>query len=200
MKSSTLRAGLALACALSLSACGGGSGDLYLGGTITGGVTKDGLVLQNNGRDDLVVPAGASTFRFNSRVATDDEFNITVKSFPSNTSGCSVANGHARANYYTIQQVQVFCTIKTHALTVKVNGLTGAGLTLVNGSDKHDVPAGATSVAMAVVYEDGPYAVKVLNQPAGQTCTVTGGDTGTGTGTVGPTDVTNVAVNCVAGT
>ena len=37
---------------------------------------------------------------------------------------------------------------------------------------------------MAKVYEDGPYGVKILNQP-GQTCTVSGGDNGTGTGTVG---------------
>jgi len=201
MKSSTLRAGLALACALSLSACGGGSGDLYLTGTITGGVTVAGLVLQNNGGDDLAIPAGATTFQFANRVSTDDNFKITVKSRPPNTSDCQVINGQARANYYTVTgQVQVYCIINTHALNVAVNGLTGTGLTLVNGSDKHDVPAGATSVAMAAVYEDGPYAVKVLNQPAGQTCTVTGGDTGAGAGTVGPTDITTVVVNCAAST
>lgn len=202
MKSSTLRAGLALACALGLSACGGGSGDLYLGGTISGGVTKDGLVLQNNGGDDLAIPANSTTFQFGNRISTDDEFNITVKSFPANTSGCTVLNGHARANYFTIQQVSVYCTINQHNLIVQVNGLTGAGLTIVNGSDRQDVPAGTTSVTMAKVYEDGPYAVKIYSQPAGQTCTVSGGDAGAtpGTGTVGATDVTSVAVNCAAST
>jgi hypothetical protein len=201
MKSSTLRAGIALACALGLSACGGGSGDLYLGGTITGGVTKDGLVLQNNGGDDLVIPANSSTFQFANRVSTDDEFNITVKSIPSNTSACTVTNGHARANYFTIQQVYVSCTIKQHGLNVTVTGLTSTGLTLVNGSDKKDVqPAATQIVTMGQVYEDGPYAIKVLNQPAGQTCTVSGGDTGTGSGTVGAGDVTNVVVNCTAST
>lgn len=200
MKSSTLRAGLALACALGLSACGGGSGDLYLTGTITGGVTKDGLVLVNNGGDDLAIPAGATGFQFGNRVSTDDEFNITVKSQPSNTDKCYVVNGQARANYYTIAQISAYCTIKTHGFTVAVNGLTGTGLSIVNGSDKHDVPAGTTSVPMAPVYEDGPYALKVLTQPSGQTCTVSGGDHGDGTGTVGSTDVTNVAVNCVAST
>ena len=197
MKSSTLRAGLALACALSLSACGGGSGDLYLGGTIAGGVTKDGLVLQNNGGDDLVVPANATAFQFSNRVATDDEFNVTVKSFPSNTSGCTVANGHARANYFTIQQISVDCTINLQDLKVTVTGLTGTGLSIVNGSDKKDIaPAASQIVTMAKVYQDGPYAIKILTQPAGQTCTVSGGDTGTGTGTVGATAVTSVAVNC----
>jgi hypothetical protein len=198
MKSSTLRAGLALACALGLSACGGGSGDLYLTGQITGGVTADGLILQNNGGDDLVVPAGAASFQFANRISTDDEFNITVKQAPTNSSvdKCHVLNGKARANYYTIGQIYVSCDINQIALSVTVNGLTGAGLTLVNGSDKKDVPAGTTNVVMAPVYQDGPYAVKVLNQPAGQTCTVTGGDTGTGTGTVKATPITNVVVNC----
>jgi hypothetical protein len=198
MKSSTLRAGLALACALGLSACGGGSGDLYLTGQITGGVTADGLILQNNGGDDLVVPAGAASFQFANRISTDDQFNITVKQAPTNSSvdKCHVLNGKARANYYTIGQIYVSCDINQIALSVIVNGLTGTGLTLVNGSDKKDVPAGTTKVDMALVYQDGPYAVKVLNQPAGQTCTVTGGDTGTGTGKVGGTPINNVVVNC----
>jgi hypothetical protein len=200
MKSSTLRAGIALACALGLSACGGGSGDLYLGGSVSG-ITKDGLVLTNNGGNDLAVPAGAVTFQFSNRVSTDDEFDIEVKSLPPNIEKCNLFNNHARANYFTINQVQIQCIIKQHGLTVTVNGLTGAGLAIVNGSDRHDVqPAASQQVKMAPVYEDGPYAVKVLNQPAGQTCTVSGGDSGTGTGTVGSTDVTNVVVNCAAST
>ena len=204
MKSSTLRAGLALACALGLSACGGGSGDLYLTGLITGGVTADGLILQNNGGDDLAVPAGAGSFQFNNRISTDDEFNITVKQAPPNASkaGCVVVNGKARANYYTIQQVQVYCLINQQDLTVTVNGLTGTGLQLVNGADTKPVtPNGGNpvTVPMAQVNQDGPYAVKVLSQPSGQTCTVSGGDKGNGTGTVGSTAVTSVVVSCAAG-
>ena len=200
MKSSTLRAGIALACALGLSACGGGSGDLYLGGSVSG-ITRDGLVLTNNGGDDLAVPAGATAFQFANRVSTDDEFDIEIKSLPSNIDHCNLYNNHARANYFTIQQVQIACVIKQHDLLVTVNGLTGTGLTIVNGADKQDVqPAASQQVKMAPVYEDGPYAVKVLNQPAGQTCAVSGGDTGTGTGTVGSTNVTSIVVNCAAST
>ena len=200
MKSSTLRAGIALACALGLSACGGGSGDLYLGGSVSG-VTQTGLVLTNNGGDDLAVPAGATAFQFANRVSTDDEFDIEVKSLPPNIDKCQLYNNHARANYFTIQQVQVICIIKQHPFSVKVSGLTTNGLTIVNGSDRHDVPAGTANVDMAQVYEDGPYAVKVLNQPSGQTCTVTGGDNGDGTGTVKSSGVAvPVVVNCAAST
>lgn len=200
MKSSILRAGVvALACAVGLSACGGGDGDLNLYGALYN-VTKDGLVLQFNGGHDLAITAANSnnysSFQFPDRISTDDEFNVTVKSFPDNNSECHPVNGKARANYYTIQQIQIQCTIKQVKLTVAVNNLTTSGLVLVNGADRKDVAAGATSVEMAPVFVDGAYGVTILQQPTGQTCTVSGGDNGKGTGKVPLTDVTNVAVNC----
>ena len=196
MKSSILRAGVvALACALGLSACGGGSGDLYLTGAVYN-VTKDGLVLTNNGGDDTPVPAPYGSFQFNNRVSTDDQFNVEVKSIPSNAEKCTVNNGKARANYYTIAQISVTCTIKLHKLTASIKNLTGSGLVIVNGADRHDVPAGTTSVDMAEVGEDGAYGVTVLAQPAGQTCTVSGGSSGNGSGIMGATEDTTVTVTC----
>jgi hypothetical protein len=196
MKSSILRAGVvALACALGLSACGGGSGDLYLTGAVYN-VTKDGLVLQNNGGNDTPVTTPYSSFQFNSRVSTDDQFNVTVKSIPSNAEKCTVNNGKARANYYTIAQISVTCTIKLHKLTASIKNLTGSGLVIVNGADRHDVPVGTASVDMAQVGEDGAYGVTVLTQPAGQTCTVSGGSSGNGSGIMGATDDTTVTVTC----
>jgi hypothetical protein len=200
MKSSILRAGVvALACALGLSACGGGSGDLYLTGTVSN-VTKDGLVLTNNGGDDTAVISPYASFTFNNRVSTDDMFDIKVKSVPSNVAkidDCVVTNGKARANYYTIQQIVVTCTIKKHPLLAEIKNLTGNGLVIVNGDDRHDVPVGTASVPMAEVYEDGAYGVTVLTQPAGQTCTVSGGSSGNGAGIMGPADTgTTVTVTC----
>jgi hypothetical protein len=198
MKSSILRAGVvALACALGLSACGGGSGDLYLTGTV-GNVTKDGLVLTNNG-EDVAVTTPYTSFQFNNRISTDDQFNITVKAVPSNVAkidDCTVNNGKARANYYTIAQISVVCKIIQHPLTVSIKNLTGSGLVIVNGDDRHDVPAGTASVDMAKVYEDGAYGVTVLTQPTGQTCTVSGGSSGNGSGIMGSTDNTTVTVTC----
>lgn len=197
MKSSILRAGVvALACALGLSACGGGSGDLYLTGTVTN-VTKDGLVLTNNGGDDTAVISPYGSFQFGKRISTDDMFDVEVKSIPSNAKECHPVNGKARANYYTIAQISVTCTIKTHPLTVSVQNLTGSGLVVVNGTDRHDVPAGTTSVPMADVYEDGAYGVTILTQPTGQTCTVSGGSSGNGSGIMGSADAgTTVTVTC----
>ena len=198
MKSSILRAGVvALACALGLSACGGGSGDLYLTGAVYN-VTKDGLVLTNNG-EDLAVTTPYTSFQFSNRISTDDQFDITVKSVPSNVAqlaDCTVTNGKARANYYTIAQIRVDCTIRQRKLTATIVNLTTSGLVIVNGADRKDVPSGTTSVPMAGVNEDGPYGVTVLQQPAGQTCTVSGGGNGKGAGTMGATEDTTVTVTC----
>jgi hypothetical protein len=181
MKSSILYAGAALACVLGLSACGGGDGDLPLTVSITGGVTKDGLVLVNKSNgDEKAVPANTGSISFDKYLSTDDEFNIDVKTLPSNVSGCTFTNNKARANYYTIYTLPptVFCTIKTHDLGVKVTGLTGSGLVLVNGADKQTVTANAgadVTVQMAKVPEDGPYGVAILTQPDTQTCNISGG-------------------------
>jgi len=198
MKSSILRAGVvALACALGLSACGGGSGDLYLTGAVYN-VTKDGLVLTNNG-EDLAVTTPYTSFQFSNRISTDDQFNITVKAVPSNVeklTDCTVNNGKARANYYTIAQINVTCTIRKRALTATINNLTGSGLVLINGSDKQTVAAGTKTLSMAPVNEDGAYGVTVLTQPTGQTCTVSGGSSGNGSGIMGATEGTTVTVTC----
>jgi hypothetical protein len=181
MKSSILYAGAALACALALSACGGGDGDLPLTVSIAGGVTKEGLVLRNNSNgDEIAVPANATSVTFSQYLSTDDEFNISDKTRPSNVSSCTFSNNKARANYYTIYTLPptVFCTIVTHDLSVTVKNLTGSGLVLVNGSDKQAVTANAgadVTVQMAKVPEDGPYGVTVLTQPDTQTCTIKDG-------------------------
>jgi len=203
MKSSILRAGVvALACALGLSACGGGSGDLYLAGAV-GGVTKDGLVLQNNGGNDTAVVYPYTSFQFSNRVSTDDQFDIKVKSVPSNVEkieDCTVNNGHARANYYTIGQVSVTCKIRQRALTAIIKDLTGSGLVIINGADRHDVKTDTTTdtitVPMATVSQGAPYGVTVLTQPTGQTCTVSGGDNGNGSGIMGANETTTVTVTC----
>jgi hypothetical protein len=198
MKSSILYAGAALACALGLSACGGGDGDLPLAVSIAGGVTKAGLVLVNKSNgDEVAVPAGAASVQFTKYLSTDDEFNIDTKTLPSNVEKCTINNGKARANYYTVYTTvpSVFCTIKTHDLGVTVNGLTGTGLVLVNGSDRQSVTANAgaaVTVPMAKVPEDGPYGVTILTQPDTQTCAISGGS-GTMTAT-GPS--TAPVVSC----
>ncbi|KFC68010.1 hypothetical protein [Massilia sp. LC238] len=191
MKSSYLRAGAALACALALSACGGGDGDRVISGSFSG-VTKPGLVLQNNGGSDLVINptnGGIGNFYFPDMVETDSDYNVTAKSFPSNAETCTVTNGKGKVAI-DINTIYVECTIRQHELKGTVTGLTGT-LVLVNGSDRVTVAPGATSFTMAKVNEDAPYGIAILTQPDNQTCTVANGS-----GTVGQADITNVTVTC----
>jgi hypothetical protein len=121
MKISYLRAGAAaLACALALGACGGSSGSLLLGGTAVG-VTKDGLILQNNGSHDFAVgPAqldANSMYFFPDLIGTDESFNVTVKQAPPNTDGCIVQNPKGRSAY-NVTNVNVICTLKLHTLAM----------------------------------------------------------------------------------
>jgi hypothetical protein len=185
------RPSLALAaCAVLLSACGGGDGSLYIGGSVSN-LYRDGLVLVNKGNNStLTVPAGSTTFAFNTLVGNDEGFDVQVQTQPTGES-CTVANGTGRTGAYSITTVEVNCKGIPHALTVNVSGLAaGNTVVLVNGSDNKSITAnGAADLLM--VAEGMPYAVLVLTQPANQTCAVSGG-----VGIMGTADVKNVQVTC----
>jgi len=196
MKSSYLRAGVALACALGLAACGGGgAGDIYLGGTVLG-LSKTGLVLQNNGGSDLAItPSGGLpvSFVFPTLIGTDSAYNVTIKSAPSNAD-CSIAGGQGTSGPFNVTTITVTCITHTHELTGTVSGLTAGKLVVVNGSDRVEIPATpATPIpfAMAKVAEDAPYGITILTQPAGLTCSIANG-----VGTMGTANVGNVQISC----
>ena len=165
---SPLRAGIALACALSLSACGGGDGDLYIGGQATG-VTKPGLVLTNNGGSDLAVNQSGS-FVFNDLVETDERYFVEVKSVPSNVEpgGCVVTNQTGRA-VFNVNNVLVTCTIRQWALGGTIVGLgNNSKLVLINGTDRVAIAPGSATFQMAPVSEESPYGVTVLPPKPGE--------------------------------
>lgn len=193
---SPLRAGIALACALSLSACGGGDGEFYLGGYVTNN-TMTGLVITNNDGADYAVPVGGTTatrFYFPNLVEADSSYNVKVKQSPPNAEKCEVVNGTGTGKAtFNIDTIEIVCTLKSKPLNVAVSGLNGGTLVLVNGSVRSDVTANG-SVTMTRVGWGQPYGVTVLTQPAGQVCTVQNG-TGTVPSADEPNEV-NVTVTC----
>src|SRR5205085_1109046 len=72
-------------------------------------------------------------------------------------------------------------------------GLVGQGLVLANGSRTVPINSNGTFGFSDPVASGTPYAITVSAQPTNpsQTCTVTGG-----TGVVGASDVTSIAVRC----
>jgi len=190
MKNLILRTGIALACAVSLASCGGGStGTLQIAGNVTG-VTQDGLVIQNNGGSDLAIPANAGSYVFKDLVPTDSVFNITIKSRPLNTEECTASPAQGNTGLYSVR-VDIACRITTKSLTGTVTGLNGkTGLILANGPNQVPVAADGP-FEMARVSLGYPYGINVLRQPDNATCTVANG-----VGTIAD-NVSNVVVTCV---
>ncbi|MCG2586386.1 hypothetical protein [Massilia sp. TS11] len=193
MKRMTLRSCVAaLACALGLAACGGGSsGSLIVGGSVSG-LTQDGLVLQNNGGDDYTVTAYSTSFAFSKLIGYDSAYNVTIKTQPANTI-CTVTNGKGVSSAYNVTSIQVTCLTNNYFIGGTISGLGNAtGLILANGADTYPVPAGTTSFRMPEKVSLGaPYGVAVFQQPAGKTCTVNNGS-----GRMAAADVTNIEVVC----
>ena len=174
---------------------GGGSGSggpFTIGGTVIG-LTGSGLVLQDNGGDDLTI-TNSGAFTFKTSIAGGGAYKVTVKTQPSTPSqNCSVtsANGTALAN---VANVQVTCG-NIFTIGGSISGLLGSGLVLQdNAADNLTISGtGNVNFTFATPLSSGvTYAVTILTQPAnpGQTCTVLNG-----TGTAN-TSITNVQVIC----
>ena len=114
MKSLTLRSSVALACALSLYACGGSSGNLLLGGRIDG-LTKPGLQLQNKSGPVLEVLAGAPNFTFKELIGNDEDFDVQVKTNPVGAT-CVPTNNKGKSGAYSVTSVVITCTNTTTLL------------------------------------------------------------------------------------
>ena len=172
-----------------------------VGGMISG-LTVAGLILKDNGGDNLAVPANATTFTFATPVADGNPYAVAIAAQPT-TETCQVAaNGSGTVGSTNVTNVSITCAINQYSVGGTVTGLSGAtGLVLSdNNTDTLTVmpPAGGGAEAFKftnTVPSGGAYKVTIKTQPANQAqvCTVTSG----GSGNITTGDITNVAINCV---
>jgi uncharacterized repeat protein (TIGR03803 family) len=164
-----------------------------LGGSISG-LTASGLVLAF-GSDSVSVASGATTFTLPTAVAYGSSYAVTITSQPTGHT-CTVSNGTGTMPAGAVTNVAVTCAATTYTLGGTLTGVTTTGLTLANGSDTLNVAANATVFTLpAGVAPGASYNVTVQAHPAGQSCTVSTN----GSGTMPSSDVTSIAVICVAG-
>ena len=105
------------------SACsGGGGGGLgvtatyTIGGTISG-LTGSGLVLQNNGGNDLSVDPNSTSFTFTTAIASGTAYSVTVLTQPGTPSqSCSVVNGSGTASA-NVSNIAINCTPRTELIS-----------------------------------------------------------------------------------
>jgi 6-phosphogluconolactonase (cycloisomerase 2 family) len=162
----------------------------YTVGGAVSGLSGAGLVLKDNGGDNLNVSSSGS-FTFATALTNGTTYVVTVGTQPANQT-CTVSNGSGTVAGANINGVAVICAVNMYTVGGTVSGLSGAGLVLKNnGGDSLNVSAsGGFSFATALT-NSMAYAVTVGAQPAYQTCTVSNGS-----GTVSGANVTNVAVSC----
>ena len=197
---------ISAALALALTGCGGGGGGTDTGtGTVTGttSFTVGGLVtgltgsvvLQDNGGDDLTVTNG--TFTFATKLVNGSTYKVTVPNQPTPQT-CSVSSGAGTISGSNIS-VLVVCSATTYTVGGTVTVLNGSAVLQVN--DDGDLPVTKGDFTFTTrVAKGSPYNVTLLSlQFPNQACTITGGDSGTGSGILSG-DVTNVAVECVKNT
>ncbi|MHB1871931.1 MAG: NHL domain-containing protein [Steroidobacteraceae bacterium] len=187
--------------AVALTACGGGGGGstgsgtgsgsttFTVGGTVSG-LSASGLVLTDNGGDNLTLSSGATTFTFSQALASGASYSVAVATQPTGES-CTVSGGSGTATA-NVTSVAVTCAVNTYTIGGTVTGLTASGLILAdNGGNDLSLAAGATKFTFTQAVNSGAaYNVTIVQQPTGETCTVS---SGSGTASA---NVTSVSVAC----
>jgi hypothetical protein len=171
------------------------TGTLSVGGTVTGlSKTGSGLVLQNNGGDNLTVKANGS-FTMPTLIPAGGAYKITILSQPTGPNQtCTVSNGTGTANA-NVTNVQVVCPAIFHTIGGTVVGLIGtnSGMVLQNNlGDNLSVSSNGTFTFSTPIADGSTYDVNVFVGPSTQPqgCVVWGFQ---GTATAA---VTSVIVDC----
>ena len=156
---------------MALTACGGGNGGggssatYTVGGTVSG-LTGSGLVLRNNGGDDL--PASASgLFTFATKVANGAAYAVTVRTQPTNPAQtCVVTNGNGMMGSNNVTNVAVDCTIIVSGTFIGVDyGISGDdgsfGITPLDGAGNFTSTSVENNAGTVVsgIFDTGTYTV-----------------------------------------
>jgi hypothetical protein len=169
------------------------SGTFAVSGTVVGLMGR-GLVLQNNGADDVGVSADGE-FRFPSALASGATYNVTVRTQPTDPNqSCTVTNARGTIGSSNVSNVVVSCSTADFTVGGTVNDLEGSGLVLRNnGGDDLTIDGSGPFHFDTALPSGSRYDVQIAQQPGNpnQTCSVQNG-----VGTVGSSNVTNIVVTC----
>lgn len=164
---------------------------LLIGYTVGGSVSglNGSVVLQNNGGNDLTLDSNGS-FTFTNPITPNSSYVVTVKTQPTGQT-CTVSSGDGMVAEENVTDVAVVCTPNTHTIGGSVSGLNGSVVLQNNGGDNLTVSSNGPFTFTTALNYGSSYAVTVLTQPMGQTCSVSNG-----TGTANA-NVTNIAISCI---
>jgi hypothetical protein len=175
---------------LALAACSGGDLVAYIGGDVSGLTAGQNVVLENNGRNALVVSSNGR-FNFSDRLVIGEEYRVTIRNQPA-AQVCQLFNATGTVNDRSddVSSVKVVC-VNLPALSGTVSGLNAGGtVTLSNAGVLLPVSSNGAFAFPGVLPIGTAYLVTVASNPTGQTCTVTNGAGTTTNSTTPPTPVT----------
>ena len=181
-----------------LAACGGdnkndGTDTEQTGYSVNGvvtGLTSGGLLLRNNGSDDLAIDADGG-FKFATELNNGAVYEVTIITQPVGQI-CTVANGSGVLAGADVTDVAISCALSTYRIGGSVSGLTGNGLVLQNnGGDDLSVESDGSFHFAAELPHGSHYAVTIAAQPGGQGCVVRQGE-----GALAGNDVADVLISC----
>jgi N-acetylneuraminic acid mutarotase len=167
------------------------SDDTYNVGVTVTGLIANGLVLQDNGADNLMISSNGR-FNFNTPIASGSAYAATILSQPAGET-CSIASSSGTIISSNVTNVTVACVPNTYQISGAVSGLlTGASLVLLDdGGNNTLVSANGSFNFSTAIVSGSNYAVTVLTQPAAQNCAVSNGS-----GIVAAANIATVSVAC----
>lgn len=180
------------------------SGTYTIGGTVAGLTSGASLVLRNSSDGDTVAVNASGAFTFPIAEASGASYSVSVEQASSGVN-CTVNAGSGVLAAANVASIAVSCTTSgsgsgpassSNAFTVggTVSGLpTGDVLVLRNSADGDTVTVSASGVFSFPTAEMGgtSYFAWVETQPNAATCLINDGS-----GTVGTSNVTTIAVVC----
>lgn len=190
---------LALASVMLLQGCGGGSGGgsdtspYTIGGTVSG-LLGTGLVLQNNGGDDLIISADGS-FTFATAIANPGSFSVSVSGQPiTPEQTCTASNNSGNLSGSDFTNISINC-LSHFTIGGTVTGLAGSGFVLQNnGADDLNISADGNFTFSTAIVDLSGYNISISSFPIDptQSCSVSSSSTN-----LAGSNITDVAVTCV---
>lgn len=189
-----------------LTACGGGGGGggpaagvHTLGGTVTGLASGRQFILLSGAGTQVTLKSNGN-FTFPDRLPSGAKYSLSVAEQPTGQS-CRIINDNNSAETNGLRadalNITIVCSENGVSVGGQVFGLPpGGSVTLGNGPQSVVTSTANGAFALPVKLPMGAsYAVTVLTQPLGSTCSVVNGS-----GTTPATAVTSVEVRCAPST
>ena len=166
-----------------------------IGGTVQG-LQGQGLVLQNQGANDLEVSAEGN-FTFANPITDQDSYAISVLKNPTNpVQTCEVSqNQSGQTQGRNVTAIQVSCTTEKFTIGGQITGLLGSGLIITNNNqDNLAIDKDGEFQFSTAIFDHENYALSVLKNPVNpvQTCTVSSN----GIGQINGSHLRDIAITC----